>query len=80
LRVLGIGDTLYYPSGGAGVPVAQDGPSPVDAEAEAYGRDLHLVNGQIVIQGGTLGLIAGLDNLNDALQRRLSTRLGNLPA
>lgn len=77
LRVLGIGDALYYPL--EGIP-SQATPSAVDLEAEAYGRDLHLIHGQIVLQGGTLGLIAGLDNLNDALQRRLNTPLGNLPA
>jgi hypothetical protein len=76
-RVLKPGDRLLYP----GAPVTRVLPAPAeDAEAEAYGRDVHLTNGYLVPQGGSLALVTGVENLAGALDRRTNTALGGLPA
>lgn len=79
-RVLTAGDALYYPLDTEAVGVTSETPTPPDLEAEMYGRDLKLKDGYVVVQGGTLALVAGLENFRDALYRRLNTPLGNLPA
>jgi len=76
LRVLGPGDRLLYPDYGT----APQPPSLPDAEAETYGRDLLLSQGYLTLTGGTLAMVQGLENLRGALERRLNTRLGELPA
>ncbi len=75
LRVLGPGDRLLYPYAGAAAPVGEE-----DAEAETYGRDLLLQGGYLALMGGTAAMVRGLENLRLALERRLRTRLGELPA
>ncbi|RTG94093.1 hypothetical protein CSW25_04145 [Thermus scotoductus] len=75
LRVLGPGDRLLYPYAGAVEPVGEE-----DAEAETYGRDLLLQRGELALMGGTVAMVRGLENLRGALERRLRTRLGELPA
>ncbi len=76
-RVLRPGDRLLFP----GRPVPQLTPALAHgAEADAYGRDLRLSDGYLVPIGGTLALVAGLENMEHALYRRLNTHLGGLPA
>ncbi|GAA6747457.1 hypothetical protein [Thermus brockianus] len=77
LRVLGPGDRLLYPGSPAEPPA---GLAALDAEAEAYGRDLALEGGYLLFLGQNPALVQGLENLRAALERRLLTRLGELPA
>lgn len=72
--VLSPGDSLIYPGNVPGSPPSDE------LEAELYGRDLALQDGYLQLQGGTLGLALGLENLRAALERRLSTERGGLPA
>lgn len=77
LRVLGPGDELLYP----GEPIAEvTATQQADAEAEAFGRDLRLSDGYLVLQGANLAMISGLPNVRDAIDRRINTPLGGLPA
>ncbi|WP_027894462.1 hypothetical protein [Calidithermus chliarophilus] len=76
-RVLGPGDTLYYPSDALPSPRRRVG---ADLEAQTYGTDLAMQGGHLVWIGGSLSMVSGLDNLKQALTHRLNTPQGNLPA
>lgn len=74
LTVLEPGDTLLYPRGDTTTAIKQDKRHP-------YGRDVSMsTDGYLQWQGGSFALTSGLENLRQALERRLNTPLGNLPA
>lgn len=73
-RVLTIGNTLIYP----GRPVATL--TTEFLESTQYGRDLKLEKGYLVVQGHSLAVITGIENLKVSLERRIATKKGGLPA
>lgn len=79
-RVLTTGDTILYPGGPTSEPQAARLSHSV--EAEAYRRDLFLdtSDGTLAPSGASLGILTGMDNLRDAIQRRTSTAIGGHPA
>lgn len=80
LKVLGPGDKLYYPGSTSAPPY-----NPDQAEMQTYGEDLLLAGhwpcgGYLQFAESELQMTSGLPNLADALERRLNTPLGGLPA
>jgi phage baseplate assembly protein W len=47
-------------------------------DAQVFGAGFRLTNGQLTASGGAFSLVAGRDNLRQALQIRLGTALGEL--
>ena len=78
LNVLTPGDLILYPATSLVTTFPPAGSA--DAEASTYGHDLKLVGGLLVMQGSSLAMTSGLENLRAALERRVNTRVGNLPA
>jgi len=69
--VLLYGDKLTIPSGSRYVSATTDA-------SEVFGKDMHLDNGRLTAENGDLAIVAGSDNLLQALSNRVLTNKGDL--